>query len=1191
MWNIFPLPLYLTAFLLISSMGLATETVQGSVNGKQIQFGRIADRLLTDSYSAELRLNFAGNSTFNAKHFEMGLFGRSQCHSHFGSTDAVRWEKVPTGWELVIALDAFDWGTDPGFNQSLKNSQRHGATANFWITAPQRIAKARFVFSENKGDQIPVITNLTLSPSTWVVYVDEIKATFKANAPISRFECRLDDKSWSPCASPWETTDLSNGFHRFSVRAVSLAGRAGPVSSSWIYVYVPPPSVKITRVDPAASPIGITSKQLWFKPAADWGPNAYMECRLDDGPYKICASPTKYDRLSTGKHVVEIRQVLKQRWWFPGDWYYDYFYVGSPAIHRWVVDSEPLQLSWVKTPAERSNASEFVFEFQANRTAETKCAADGNAAVACTSPFKATSLAEGAHSVRVSGWVNGAEAASIDYRFIVDRTAPELVWTNLDPNRSPSSKTSFSGQLSVSEAATLQCNFDGKLLASCPNPFTLEPLSDGAHSITVVATDTAGNAAKISHDWIVDSQSPKLVASLVEPLVSPASSKNAKLEFSSDEAAQFSCSLDGQPAAECSSPWTLSDLGEGEHAVVITAMDAAGNSSDQLTLNWMVDTIPPKITWYDRTPGEARSASRSFSIHIEANEVVQYICRLNGGQKEECSGDLVINGLMDGEHRFEVYAVDAAKNVSETHVETWEVAATAITSIDKAEPADKITTQSSIEFAFSSAGAASFECKLDAGAWSACTSLQSYTALKDGAHLFEVRALNALAEYGPAVSWSWSVDATAPVLSVTQFLPATSLTAETSASAVLSSTEAGVFYCKLNAQAAAPCAAQWSVGGLADGEHHAEFYSEDALGNRSAIVTKDWVVDTVVPVISWSGFAPSESPTARQEVSATFTGNKKSLSFTCELDGKASECAQSFSQSGLTEGTHLLTVVARDALGRNSNKLSRIWAIDVTAPVVTLGAATPAKSVTSETTISLAFAASETSKFQCALDGAAAVQCASPVAYSGLNEGAHSIAITATDLAGNKSETKHYAWTIDTTPPGVTISSTSPSFSPTASTSMSISFTMSADATSAQCSFDGGAFSACTSPWRRTGLADGAHQVEMVATDNAGLESARVKYSWEVRTTPVVVENVAVTLVSTNSATISWTTNLPANSQVEFGSGAIDQASSLLPEAVTAHSVTLTGLAPNTLYRARAVSRDRDGRRSESTIVSFRTLR
>jgi hypothetical protein len=48
----------------------------------------------------------------------------------------------------------------------------------------------------------------------------------------------------------------------------------------------------------------------------------------------------------------------------------------------------------------------------------------------------------------------------------------------------------------------------------------------------------------------------------------------------------------------------------------------------------------------------------------------------------------------------------------------------------------------SATFTFTSPEQGGFECRLDSSAWESCVSPQSYTALADGLHLFEVRALN-----------------------------------------------------------------------------------------------------------------------------------------------------------------------------------------------------------------------------------------------------------------------------------------------------------------------------------------------------------------------------------------------------------------------------------------------------------------
>ena len=72
----------------------------------------------------------------------------------------------------------------------------------------------------------------------------------------------------------------------------------------------------------------------------------------------------------------------------------------------------------------------------------------------------------------------------------------------------------------------------------------------------------------------------------------------------------------------------------------------------------------------------------------------------------------------------------------------------------------------------------------------------------------------------------------------------------------------------------------------------------------------------------------------------------------------------------------------------------------------------------------------------------------------------------------------------------------------------------------------------------------------------------------------LAVTNVAAAASDSQSATVTWATNLPATSQVEYGTTtAYGTATSISPEMVTAHSAVMTGLAPNTEYHYRVHSK------------------
>ena len=73
------------------------------------------------------------------------------------------------------------------------------------------------------------------------------------------------------------------------------------------------------------------------------------------------------------------------------------------------------------------------------------------------------------------------------------------------------------------------------------------------------------------------------------------------------------------------------------------------------------------------------------------------------------------------------------------------------------------------------------------------------------------------------------------------------------------------------------------------------------------------------------------------------------------------------------------------------------------------------------------------------------------------------------------------------------------------------------------------------------------------------------------------ISNVAASSITQTSATITWTTNQPATSQVEYGPTTNYGSSTALDSnLVTSHSQTVSGLEPGTLFHYRVRSQNAD---------------
>jgi hypothetical protein len=109
---------------------------------------------------------------------------------------------------------------------------------------------------------------------------------------------------------------------------------------------------------------------------------------------------------------------------------------------------------------------------------------------------------------------------------------------------------------------------------------------------------------------------------------------------------------------------------------------------------------------------------------------------------------------------------------------------------------------------------------------------------------------------------------------------------------------------------------------------------------------------------------------------------------------------------------------------------------------------------------------------------------------------------------------------------------------------------------------------------------------QIILTDDA----AFVPVAAPTDSTPAVLSAVSAGSLTSSGATVTWTSNEPSDSQVEYGpSTAYGSTSPVNATLVLGHSVALTGLQSATLYHYRVVSKDRGGNVTRSADFTFTT--
>ncbi|MDP9439577.1 MAG: hypothetical protein M3P49_12695, partial [Actinomycetota bacterium] len=383
------------------------------------------------------------------------------------------------------------------------------------------------------------------------------------------------------------------------------------------------------------------------------------------------------------------------------------------------------------------------------------------------------------------------------------------------------------------------------------------------------------------------------------------------------------------------------------YTINAAGLNADGSGETRLTSNTKYDaapswggageTTPPETSLDPSGPsGTVTSTSAGFSFSSEANSIFE--CKLDGGAFERCESPKAYSNLSEGEHTFQVRAIDASLNTDPTPASrTWTVDTTSPSGTVVIDGDAPFTTDIHVTLTLSASdqgtGVIQVRFSNDNNAWTdwvdyAAGNREWDLALGDGTKTVHVQYKDGAGNVRTAQD-AITLDTTAPNTTLDASGPS-GTTKTTSASFTFSSEAGATFECKLDASAFEPCASPKSYTALTNGSHTFRVRAIDQAGNVDASpASRTWTVDTIKPTIS--GMSPKHesvirdtTPTVKATVKDNLTNLRKAnmklyingaLISSTKWSYNASTDLPTYDSPRLSKGKKTVKIVATDAAG------------------------------------------------------------------------------------------------------------------------------------------------------------------------------------------------------------------------------------------------------------------------------------
>mgnify|MGYP001050437448 CR=1 FL=1 len=379
------------------------------------------------------------------------------------------------------------------------------------------------------------------------------------------------------------------------------------------------------------------------------------------------------------------------------------------------------------------------------------------------------------------------------------------------------------------------------------------PWGTDAPAVSFNSKEAGKKIPKLTIEWSAISDTTLPTISILSPQeYNTYAANTVPLTFTVNEPTSWiGYSLDGQKNTTITGNTTIVSLLDGAHTITLYANDTVGNMGSSDMVYFTVDTVSPNIEIL--SPQSKIYTANSVPLSFIVDEPTSWIgYSLDGQTNVTTAGNTTLTSLLDGTHRFVLFANDTVGNMGSSDMISFAIQ----TSIDTTPPTisifspeNKTYNTTDIVLTFTPDEPVFWIAySLDKQSNKTIAGNTTLSGLSNGLHSLIVYAKDKAGNIGSSdivhfTLQTSSIDITPPNISIMSPENKTYATSDIPLTFIIDESVSWIAY-NLDNEGNVTIAGNTTLSGLSDGSHSLVAYAKDLYENFGASETIHFIIDT-----------------------------------------------------------------------------------------------------------------------------------------------------------------------------------------------------------------------------------------------------------------------------------------------------------------------------------------------------------